>query len=144
MLNEDVIRDREKFRGMVPGICLKYNVPGVEIPDLWALRSFALRVGDRPDGLFISMLGKAERWNRPSSADWKEADADRLGEEPEEEEKEKPLNLQPYRPLTASEMDAKMRRMRNYNPTPKRERGMTLAEYLELERGTKALPPPSA
>lgn len=130
---------------MVPGLLMKYKVPGEELADLWALRAHVLRVGREPAGLFVTLLGKPDRWHRAGPADLKEGERERLGKEPEpEEEKEKPLNLAPYRPLTASEMDAKMRRMRNYNPTPKRARGMTLAEYLELERGTKALPSPSA
>lgn len=140
LIQDATIRDAEEFRRVIPGLLMKHKIPGEEIPDLWALREYALRVGTEPAGLFAAVLSKSDRWNRASQSDWKAADRDRLGKEPEPEEpKEKPLKLQAIRPLTAAEMDAKMRRLRNYDPVPKSEQKMTLAEYLELERGTKAL-----
>lgn len=140
MLHNGLLLDVEQFRRAVPGLLTEYKVPVDKLAELWALRAFALRVGREPAGLFHNLLLKKERWNRAGPADLKAGELARVEKAREpEDQKDKPLDLPTPRPLTAKEMDAKMRRMKDYSPVPKNQQGMTLAQHLELERGTKAL-----
>jgi len=78
---EESFQDSELFREFLPDLQVAFTLGNEDLPEVWALRAYALRTGTFPIGLFIAILQDRGLWCRPQEGDHREGERARLGKE---------------------------------------------------------------